>query len=133
MNKNDILIDRWLLLAIFGLLSIGLLMVASSSIVISNKYFGTPFHYLIRQGIYLSLGVFVALFILQIKTEFWQRSSGLLLLFGLFLLLVVLIPGIGHTVNGSTRWIGFGPLSLQVSELAKLCFFYLFGRLFGAA
>lgn len=113
--------DRWLLMGTLPLIALGLLMVASASMVISDRQFGTPFHYLLRQGIYLGVGFLLALLVMQISLHFWRRISGYLLLFSLICLAIVLIPGIGHAVNGSSRWISFGFFQFQVSELAKFC------------
>ncbi len=51
----------------------------------------------------------------------WERSSGALLIFAYLLLALVLLPGVGKTVNGSTRWIHLGPVNIQVSEIVKVC------------
>ena len=60
----------------------------------------------------------------------WSNVGPLMLLLGLALLLVVLVPGIGHTVNGSTRWLRIGAINLQVSEPVRLCLMiYLAGYL----
>jgi cell division protein FtsW len=60
----------------------------------------------------------------------WSSVGLLMLLIGIALLLVVLIPGVGHTVNGSTRWLRIGALNLQVSEPVRLCLMiYLAGYL----
>ncbi|MBS0359349.1 MAG: putative lipid II flippase FtsW [Proteobacteria bacterium] len=124
------LYDRWLLLASVGLLSIGILMVASTSIVISERQFHEPFHYLTRQVVFLVGGLIAGLVLLRVDMEFWQKTGGIWLILSLFLLTAVLIPGIGRTVNGSTRWIAFGPVALQVSEIAKLSvIIYLAGYL----
>ena len=48
------------------------------------------------------------------------------LLLGLFLLLIVLVPGIGKSVNGSRRWLGLGGFAIQASEVAKFCFGMVF-------
>lgn len=112
--------DRWILICSIALVAIGLLMVASSSIVISDEQHGYPFYYVLRQGIFLSIGLFLAYFVLRVPLSLWQKMSGYLLLGCLVLLVAVLIPGIGHQVNGSWRWIRLGPLSMQISELAKL-------------
>lgn len=114
------LYDKWLLLAIFLLTALGCLMVASSSIVISEKQHGFAFHYFIKQLVYVGLGVGAGIFIARIEMSQWLAQSKLLLLTAIFLLLLVLIPGIGRSVNGSYRWLGFGGFTLQVSELAKL-------------
>lgn len=111
--------DRGLLFSVVGLSAIGLMMVASSSIVISEKLYGQPFHFLIRQSSYLLIGVLLALMVIRIEFEKWQKMSGVLLLLAMFLLVAVLIPGIGKSVNGSFRWLGVGPIRVQVSEFAK--------------
>lgn len=113
--------DKLLLFAAVGLVTIGLLMVASSSIVIAQQYYQQPFYFLIRQLVYLSVGIGLALLTLRIEVQQWQRISGILLLASIVLLVLVLIPGIGRSVNGSMRWIKFGGIGIQVSEIAKLC------------
>lgn len=129
-NKPLALYDRWLMGAVLGLMIIGLMMVASSSVMISTKYFHQPFHFLIRQFIYLFAGFICALIIMRLDTSFWEKFSTPLLLVCLLMLLVVLIPGIGRTVNGSRRWLAFGPVGIQVSELAKMTMiFYVAGYL----
>lgn len=128
--KKSIHLDPCLLFCSLTLLGLGLLMVASSSIVISDRAFGYPFYYLIHQTIYLLLGLLLIAFIVRVPMAYWEKISGYLILVGFALLLLVLIPGIGREVNGSIRWIIFGPLSLQVSELVKVCvIIYLAGYL----
>ena len=56
---------------------------------------------------------------MQIDVHYWEKLSGYLLLGVMLMLALVLVPGIGHSVNGSARWIGYGPLSFQASELTK--------------
>jgi cell division protein FtsW len=111
--------DKWLLILSAALLSIGFLMVASSSMVISDKTYNAPFHFLIHQLMYIGVGVFLGLIIIRIPIIFWKKISNYLLLFSFIALILVLVPGIGKEVNGSIRWIGFGPVELQVSEFAK--------------
>lgn len=112
--------DKWLIIAVVGLLIIGLTMVASSSIVISTKHYHQPFHFLIRQVSYLGVGLMLAIVVVRIDSDFWNKYSVQLLLLCLFLLCVVLIPGIGKVVNGSRRWLSAGPIGIQVSELTKI-------------
>ncbi|MFT4058983.1 MAG: putative lipid II flippase FtsW [Legionella sp.] len=124
------LYDKWLIGVVIGLLVIGLMMVASSSVMISTKYFHEPFHFLIRQSCYLLAGLLIALFVIRTDSSFWERISTPMLIICLLMLLVVLVPGIGRTVNGSRRWLALGPIGIQVSELAKLTMiFYLSGYL----
>lgn len=100
---------------------LGLVMVATSSIPVGEKLFNNPFHFVIRHGIYICLSIGVAAITLQIPMAWWHKNSGYLLGFGLLLLLIVLF--IGRTVNGSTRWIVLGPITIQAAEPAKLFFF----------
>ncbi|NNF50916.1 MAG: putative lipid II flippase FtsW [Gammaproteobacteria bacterium] len=103
-----------------ALLMTGLVMVASSSIVIADRELESPFYYLVRQCAYAGLGVMGLLLMLACPLRFWVHSGYVLLAFALLLLAAVLIPGLGHSVNGSVRWLRFGPLSLQASEPARL-------------
>lgn len=124
------LYDKWLIFAAGGLIIIGLMMVASSSVMISTQYYHQPFHFLLRQSVYLGLGGLVALVIVRIDSSFWERLSVPVLLGCLLLLVLVLIPGVGRMVNGSRRWLALGSFGIQVSELAKAAMiFYLSGYL----
>ena len=113
-------IDRFLVLSVGALISIGILMVSSASIAYSADGYGDEFFFLKRHLIYLAISFLGALIVLQIPLQLWYRYAGLLLAGSAALLIAVLIPGIGHEVNGSSRWLRAGPLTLQVSELAKL-------------
>jgi cell division protein FtsW len=111
--------DKWLILAVVAIVSIGLLMVASASIVVSDHRMHQPFYFFYRQLIYLGLGVALSGIVIQFEIILWERYGGYLLIGTLLLLALVLFPGIGHSVNGSMRWIGLSIFSIQVSELAK--------------
>jgi len=113
--------DRGFIFIGFILYMIGLVMVASSSMPVAERLFNDPFHFLTRHLIYIMLSLCVAIVILQIPMTLWQKHSSSLLLLGLALLVVVLL--IGRTVNGSTRWIVLGPITVQAAEPAKLFFF----------
>lgn len=113
-------LDKPLLLAVCALTSIGALMVMSASIGYSAYGYGDEFYFFKRHLLYLVISLGGALAVLQLPLHFWYRYAGTLLIGTAVLLVVVLIPGIGHEVNGSRRWLRFGPLTLQVSELAKL-------------
>lgn len=111
--------DYWLILASFSLLAVGFLLLASASLGISDKLYHGSFHFLSRQAVYIVVGMVAMFVVKQIPLRFWERNNGYLLLASMFLLMLVLVPGIGREVNGSTRWIGLGIASLQVSEFAK--------------
>ena len=115
-------LDFGLLWLAMGLLAIGLVMVYSASIAIAEaaRYTGgNGEYYLIRQGVFITLGVGVGIGAFQVPTRVWQQAAPFLFLAGLLLLVVVLIPGIGREVNGSRRWIPLGFANLQPSELMK--------------
>lgn len=112
--------SRHLLLLSAGcLFCIGLVMVASASMGVAEAMFGHPFYFLMRHGIYLLMGLTLGAFASRVPVATWQRLSWVLLFAAFLLLIIVLIPGIGRRVNGSMRWIGLGPLTLQPSEFAK--------------
>ncbi|MBN2689377.1 MAG: putative lipid II flippase FtsW [Gammaproteobacteria bacterium] len=122
--------DYKLIFIVASLLAVGLLMVASASMVVSDQKFHTPFHFLVHQMFYVGLGFVIAFYIIKLPINFWQTHGPRLLLITIGLLLLVLVPHVGREVNGSIRWIGVGPFGLQVSELAKLSFIiYLSGYL----
>lgn len=119
-NNPPVLYDRVLVFVAVSLIALGLLMVTSASMVISEKLYSQPFHYLIRQAIYLAMGLILALSVLRTPVAVWQRMGKPLIIFSIILLLLVLIPGVGKTVNGSTRWLNLGFVRIQVSEIVKL-------------
>ena len=113
-------LDTTLLTAAIALLSLGVVMVASSSISVADRNFSDPFYYLERQLIFVAMGLAAAFAVFNMRLVQWEKSGMALLMFALFLLVFVLAPGIGKTVNGSTRWLPLGVFNLQVSELVKL-------------
>ena len=112
--------DLYLLGAALALICLGWVMVGSASVALADSRFQQPAYYLWRQGIFLLLGLGAAFWVWRIPLAFWEKIGPILLLFGLFLLLIVLIPGIGTEVNGSRRWLVLGPLRVQPSEMVKL-------------
>lgn len=122
--------DPWLLGAAVALLAFGLVMVGSASIAYAERMTHSPFHYLERQVAFAAVGLLVGYSILRTRLVYWERAGAALLVIALLLLVVVLVPGIGRTVNGATRWLPLGFVNLQVSELAKLfVIIYLAGYL----
>lgn len=111
--------DRWFVAGIVSILLMGLLMMTSASIVLSDKSLQQPFYFLFKQLVYLAAGIAIGSAVVQVQMDNWEKYGGYLLMAVLVMLSLVLIPGIGHRVNGSARWLGVGPLGFQVSELAK--------------
>jgi cell division protein FtsW len=111
--------DKWFILAVFLIIGLGLLMVASASIVVSDQQLHQPFYYFYRQLIYLLFGVAIGSVLIQFEIAVWENYSSWILGAAMLLLALVLFPKIGHSVNGSIRWINLGFFSIQVSEIAK--------------
>ena len=110
----------WLVTA---LLAIGLVMVYSASIATAEagKYTGhQATYYLVRHGLFMAIGLVFAVMAFQVPTRTWQKYAPLLFVAGVVLLILVLIPGIGKSVNGSRRWISLFVFNMQPSELMKL-------------
>ena len=128
--SNSVRLDPILLGATLSLLLGGLVVLASASISVADNLTGDPFYYLGRQAIAAAVGVLAGFLCLHVPIRFWQSIGPLMLLLCFMLLVVVLVPGVGNKVNGSTRWIRLGFINLQASELARLCLMiYLAGYL----
>ena len=102
------------------LLLMGFIMVGSASIEVSARTYDNPAYLLLKHGVCVGIGLTIATLTLLIPIKLWHQCDRLCLLASFALLTAVLIPGIGHTVNGSTRWISLGLFTLQGSEFVKL-------------
>ncbi|OHC82282.1 MAG: cell division protein FtsW, partial [Sideroxydans sp. RIFOXYD2_FULL_59_7] len=110
----------WLVTA---LLAIGLVMVYSASIATAEagRYTGhQATYYLVRHSLFMAIGLAVAVAAFMVPTQKWQKYAPVLFVIGVVLLILVLIPGIGKSVNGSRRWISLVVFNMQPSELMKL-------------
>jgi cell division protein FtsW len=113
--KMNALVWSWL-----GLMALGWVMVMSASTSIAETYTGNAAYFSTRHGIYIALGILVAFLVSRISLSWWQKTDWLWLLLGGLGLVAVLIPGIGHEVNGSARWLNLGLMKVQPSEIVKL-------------
>jgi cell division protein FtsW len=124
-NRNKVTgakYDHGLLWVTLILLAFGLIMVYSASIASAEVKSATNHQstfFLVRQFIFVLVGLFAGLITFQIPTTAWQKMAPVLFLIGLFMLLLVLIPGIGHKVLGSRRWIKLVFFQIQPSEFMK--------------
>lgn len=112
--------DHALLIAILALAMFGALMIASASMSIAEKDYGTPFYFVMRQLFFLGAGCMVALVIFRLPLSAWEKYGPHMIILSLFCLVLVLVPGIGKSVNGARRWIDLGLFTVQVSETVKL-------------
>jgi cell division protein FtsW len=112
--------DQWLLASTFVLIAVGVVMVYSSSIAYADREMGRDTYFLVRHAGYTMLGLMLMAFTMRTRVRWWQKIGPFLLLIGIVSLFLVLIPGVGATVNGSSRWIRLGIVNLQPSEFMKL-------------
>ncbi|MEM1144263.1 MAG: putative lipid II flippase FtsW [Pseudomonadota bacterium] len=101
------------------LLLIGVIAISSASVSFAEDKYQDMWYLSFRHGAYLLIASVAALVCYQIPTEFWYRTGWFWLIAASILLILVLIPGVGHVVNGSQRWLLIGSMTLQPSELAK--------------
>jgi len=114
-------VDWTLVLIVATLLGIGLVMLTSASISLAERNTGNPLFYFEQQIFAVVIGLAGAALMLRVPTSVWERCTFLLVCLALGMLIAVLIPGFGNTVNGSTRWLSIGGISvMQVSEPARL-------------
>lgn len=114
--------DYYLIGSALALISLGLIMIYSASIAIAESEYGEAgsFYYLTRHTSYILVGLILGSIAFQIPTRVWRTFVPYLFLGGIFLLILVLIPGIGREINGSQRWISLVVVNFQPSELMKL-------------
>ncbi|HEY2809326.1 MAG TPA: putative lipid II flippase FtsW [Steroidobacteraceae bacterium] len=103
-----------------GIVLLGLIMVTSASVSIAGQESGQPFFYLERQLLLTLIGAGCAALLFCVPTDALERASLPLLGVAIGLLIVVLVPGLGHAVNGSRRWLRLAGANFQVSELARV-------------
>ena len=125
--------DSLMLVSVIALIALGTVMVFSATIPSDSKTLVTNYGHLVKHLVHISIGTVLLLIAASIKMEVMQRASRALLVFGLFMLAVLLLPGVGVEVNGSLRWINLGGVRFQPSEfmkIAALIYFadYLEGR-----
>jgi cell division protein FtsW len=100
--------------------AIGLLMVLSASSVHSLQAYGSSWFFFKRQVLWIVVGALAMFLASRVDYRRWSRAGLPMVVVTAALLVAVLIPGLGASVNGSSRWVRAGPLSLQPSELGKL-------------
>ncbi|MDX9740957.1 MAG: putative lipid II flippase FtsW [Gammaproteobacteria bacterium] len=120
MIDDRFLVDTGLLWIALALLGIGMVMLASASLAVADRSLGQPYYYISRQTVFVLLGVAAGFVASRLPLALAERYGIVALLAAIGLLIIVLVPGIGKEVNGSTRWLSFGFFNLQPSEFAKL-------------
>ena len=117
--------DLTLLIIVLILAGVGIIFVYSSSAIIANDELHDSYYYLKRQIVWFIIGIILMRIFMNAEYDRLRKSGPLLLLVSIALLVLVLVPGIGKTIGGATRWIKISSFTLQPSELAKLaCILY---------
>ena len=108
-----------LFLAVLGLLVIGIVMLFSTSAYARDSH-GDVYFFIKRQAIWIGIGLVACIFAALVNYQFWQKTWWLWFAVALAALALCYVPHIGMRINGSRRWVGYGPITFQPSELAKI-------------
>jgi len=115
--------DQVLMLAILGLVLFGFIAVASASSVLAEKYYDDAYYFVKHQFFYGGTsGLLLFLIAYFVPYRYWRALALPGMLLALVLLLLVFVPGLHVSSGGASRWIGFGPFTLQPTEITKLAF-----------
>ena len=95
-------------------------MIYSSSYIWAEYKFNNPYKYVMNQGIFFIIGIFIMIIFSKLNDKLLEKKANLILLIGFILLILVLIPGIGSVRNGSRSWFGIGSFGIQPSEFMKV-------------
>lgn len=119
-TRGGVYVDTVTVGLVLAIALLGLVMVTSASISIASRETGDAFYFLERQLVLMVAGGALAALIFCIPTRFVERMSTPLLILAIALLFIVLVPGLGHSVNGSRRWVRLVGFNFQASELARV-------------
>ena len=111
--------DIHFILAACALACLGFLLVASSSVEVASDRFGQPFSFAMKHAFFLLIASIAGVIAYLIPTRWWYHYATYFLLLSMALLAIILIPGVGLTVKGATRWLSLGIFNLQPSEITK--------------
>jgi cell division protein FtsW len=115
--------DRTLVCVVVAMLALGLVMVYSASIALpDNPKFAryAPTYFLTRHIASIAIALLAGLLVVQVPVQVWEKSSPWIFVGALLLLVLVLLPFIGRSMNGARRWIPLAFMSFQPSELGKV-------------
>lgn len=128
--RTAVYLDPWLVGSAAGIAAVGLVMVGSSSLAVAEGMGFSPLYYFFRHLIYVAMGIGLASVFTLLPIHFLERISRPMMLLAVLALVLVFVPGLGHTVNGSTRWLRLGLLNFQAVEAVKvLVVIYMAGYL----
>ena len=112
--------DRWIILIVAALVTVGVVMVFNTSYFFAGERFGDPLHVFRKHLVSIALGVLCCFAASRVRSSAYERLAYPALAVVVVMLIAVLIPGVGLVRGGARRWIGFGAMNLQPSEIAKV-------------
>jgi len=121
--------DYWILFCSVALTALGIVMIFSSSAVLAAQKYSDPYFYIKRQVVWAGLGILAMLFMMSVDYRRLARLAYPVYFGTAILLAAALMPGIGRTVNGASRWIAVGQFTIQPSEFAKLALVIFFAAI----
>jgi cell division protein FtsW len=121
----------FLFLAVLGMLVIGIVMLFSTSAFARDSH-GDVYFFVKRQVIWLGVGLGVCTLGALLDYHFWQRTWWLWFALAIAALALCFVPHLGMRINGSRRWVGFGPVTFQPSEIAKIAAVFFLAAWFAA-
>ncbi|MCG2633557.1 MAG: putative lipid II flippase FtsW [Gammaproteobacteria bacterium] len=119
-GSRPVLWDLPLLLTVGLIMLVGWIMVFSASVALADRLAGASNFFMLRHGLYLLLTLGLMALLVRVPIDLWRETADIWIGISLLTLVAVLLPGIGHTVNGSTRWLNLGIVTLQPSEFARV-------------
>lgn len=111
---------RILFVAVYLLVSVGIVMTYSASSVYAEQVYGNSMYFLIRQLIFVIIGTFLMILTAMSPISFWKKHSREVILFAILMMMLVFLPGIGREAGGARRWVNLGPVNFQPVEFAKI-------------
>lgn len=127
---KKIRVDYFLLFISLLLIIFGLLMVYSASNVVAMYKYNDQFYFIKRQLIFAVISIIVLFASIRLNLNIIYKNAVFIFLFGVILLIIVLIPGVGLQRGGARSWIGIGSLSFQPAEFCKICLIFLLSKIF---
>ena len=121
----------FLFLAVLGMLVIGIVMLFSTSAFARDSH-GDVYFFIKRQAVWLGVGLTVCAVGALVDYHFWQRTWWIWFALALVALALCFVPHLGMRINGSRRWVGFGPVTFQPSEIAKVAAVFFLAAWFAA-
>ncbi|MBX7145276.1 MAG: putative lipid II flippase FtsW [Oligoflexia bacterium] len=120
--KPPLFVDAGLVMTVLILVGFSIIMVYSTTAIVAQERYGDAYYFVKRQGIAAGLGLCLMLLLSRCSVEWLRRWSPFMLFACLGLLLITLIPGVGHRAGGAQRWINLGLMRFQPAEAVKVFF-----------